>query len=326
MVKFKLKYYRFFAILIIIALMFSTLGFVQGAFADKKPTTVPTVDQLSSQDKEVINEISNMTGVKVEEIVRLKTASNTWNDVLDKLKLTSAKDSQDAIQARGNLLAESGLDADYIKKLRDEGFADSKIIEAKSLAERVTSQLKQILDANQEVPSKPTNGLDEVGPDQEDVNEQELGAYKELAGKIDLKTAVELLLKLENDFGSMEKVFDEYLLSLQIGVDLNQYLIDKEAYEKAKSEQSAKFDLNKLITMAAIEAKVLELLQNENISNRNTPEAVPDKQTDSNNVVKDDNDEIPTSPLPDVHNPKPPNPQEELMKEVNDLVNKSLNN
>ena len=301
--------------------MFSTFGVVQGVFADKKQTTIPTIDQLSSQDKEIINEISNATGVKSEEIIKLKTSSNTWNDVLDKLKSSSGQDNQDEALQRSNLLAESGLDADYIKKLRDEGFADSKIIEAKSLVNRVTSQLKQILDAQQEVPTQPS-----IGFDQEDSDKQDLEAYKELAGKIDLKTAVELLLKLETDFGSMEKVFDEYLLSLQIGLDLKDYLTDKKAYEKLKSEQSAKFDLNKMITMASIEAKVLQLLQNETKSNKNAPEAALITQTDPSAVVNDGKDEMPASPLPDVQNPKPSNPMEELMKEVNDLRNKSLFN
>lgn len=319
--KSKIKYYRSFAIALIIAMMFSTIGVVQGAFADKKQTTAHTIEQLTSQDKEIINEISNMTGVKAEEIIKLKTSSNTWNDVLDKLKSSSGKDNQDAALERSTLLAESGLEIDYIKKLKNEGFADNKIIEAKSLVNRVTSQLKQILDDKQEIPTKLANGLD-----QQDANKQEFDAYKELAGKIDLKTAVELLLKLEKDFGSMEKVFDEYLLSLQIGVDLKDYLIDKKAYEKLKSEQSTKFDLNKMITMATIEAKVLQLLQNESISNKNTLPAAPNKQADPNNVVTDGKEEIPASPLPDVQNPKPSNPMEDLMKEVNDLKNKSLLN
>ena len=321
MLKVKSKYYRSFAIVIIIALMFSTFGVVQGVFADKQPTTVTTIDQLSSQDKEIINEISNTTGVKSEEIIKLKTSSNTWNEVLDKLKSSTSKDNLDAAQARSNLLTESGLDADYLKKLRDEGFDDSKIIEAKSLVNRVTSQIKQILDVQQEVPTQPSNGLD-----QENAYKQDIESYKELAGKIDLKTAVELLLKLEKDFGSMEKVFDEYLLSLQISVDLKDYLTDKETYKKLKSEQSAKFDQTKIITMATIEAKVLQLLQNKTTSYKNTPEATPNKQTDPSTVVKDDKAAMPAFPLPDVQNPKPSNPMEDVMKEVNDLRNKSLFN
>lgn len=321
MVTYKFKHYRYFAIVLILVLMLSTVGVVQGTFAAKQPNTVQTIDQLSIQEKETVNEISNMTGVKTEEIMKLKTSSNTWNDVLNKLKSSSGMDNQDAQQKRSSLLAESGLDADYIKKLRDKGFADSKIIAAKSLVNRVTSQLKQILDANQEVPTKPVNGLD-----QEDKDKQELDAYQELASRIDVKTAVELLLKLEKEFGSMEKVLDEYLLSLQIGVDLHDYLTDKTTYEKAKSEQSAKFDLNKIITMATIESKVLELLKNENTSNQKSPQAAVNKQTDANNVAKNDKDEMPTSPLPDIQNPKPANPQEDLMKEVNDLRDKSLTN
>lgn len=321
MAKLKMKYYRYFAIMLIIALMFSTFGVVQGVFADKKQTTVQSIDQLSSQDKEIVNEISNMTGVKSEEIIKLKTTGKTWNDVLDKLKSGSEKDNKDAVQDRSNLLAEAGLDADYIKKLRDEGFTDSQIIQAKALVDRVSSQLKQILEAKSELPAQLSNPLDQENTDMQDIE-----AYNELAGKIDLKTAVYLQLKLEKDFGSMEKVLDEYLLSLQIGVDLNQYLSDKETHDKAKSEQLAKFDQNKIITLASIEAKVLELLKNENTSsNQNTVQTEPNKQTDPNNLAKDNQDEMLTSPLPDVQSTKPANPQADLMKEVNDLRNKSLN-
>lgn len=323
MVKFKNRHYQYFAIVMIAALLFSTFGAVRGVFADKKQPIVKTMDQLSAQDKQIINEVSNLTGIKAEEIIKLKTLDNTWNDVVDKLKNRSETDDQGTPQERINLLAESGLDAEFIKKLREAGFDNSKIIEAKSLVDRVTSQLKQILDANQSVPTKPSNGVS-----QEDEDAQEIAAYKELAQKIDPKTAVELLLKLEKDFGSMEKVLDEYLLSLQIEVDLKTYLTDKEAYEKEKNGQSAKFDLSKKITLATIEAKVLELIQNVNPDNTNAPQDIPDQQADLNSIVQDDKDEmqIPAGPLPDIQNPKPPNPQEEIMKEVNDLVNKSLNN
>lgn len=319
--KYKTKFSRYFAIVIIIAMMFSAFGVVQGAFAEKKPTTIPTIDQLSSQDKETINEISNMTGVKVEEIIKLKTTSNTWIDVLDKLNNRSEKDDQDVLQERSNLLAESGLDADYIKELRDDGFTNSQIIQAKALVDRVSSQLKQILEAKSELPDQLSNPLDQENTDKHDYD-----AYKELAGKIDLKTAVFLLLKLEKDFGSMEKVLDEYLLCVQIEVDLNKYFRDQEAYEKEKSEQSGKFDLNNLITLATIEAKVLELIQIENSSSKDFTEAIPNKQADETLLGEASNYEMPISPLPDVQTPKPPNPQEDVIKEVNDLRNKSLFN
>lgn len=309
------KYYKLFALIITIALITSTFGVIQ-TLDGKEQVKPPVLDTLSVQDKETVNQISNMTGVKIEEILKLKTPSNTWNDVLDKLK--SGKGNDQSSFNGSTLLAQAGLDQDFLQKLHNAGFSDSKIIEAKSLAERVTSELNQILDARQkDLTNDPNVNLQD---------KQDLDAYKALADKIDPKAAIEFLLKLEKDFGSMEKVLDEYLLSLQIDIDLREYLTDKNAYEKTKSIHLAQFDVNKIITLEKIEAKVLELLQTPKSKQDDLTQALPKQPETQNDGLKEGNNDLPSSPLPDIQSPKPDNPQADLMKEVNDLRNKSLNN
>jgi len=62
---------------------------------------------------------------------------------------------------------------------------------------------------------------------------------KEIHGKVraileapDLETMV----KLEESLGSIEKVLDEYLLSLQVDIDFDKYFTDKKSYNKLRKE------------------------------------------------------------------------------------------
>lgn len=346
---------RTIAVGITLALFFSVFGTVQGVFADKKPGTSLTMEQLSSQEQAIVAEISNLTGVKTEEIIKLKTTSNTWNDVLSELKAASGENNQEAAAVRSSLLAETDLEVEFVQKLRDEGYSDTKITEAKSLVDRVRAQLKQILENQQDQWSTPANGVNPLNPlpptatseqneptgsagqtkpnsptptlqdSQVEAGNEDLEAYQELAAKIDLQTAVELLLKLEQDLGSLEKVLDEYLLSLQISLDLKLRLSDKEAYTQAKSEQLTKVELEKIITLADIEAKVLALLQNRQLSNTlSMPQPEANQPAKSTQLLPGSQDETPFSPLPEVQSSRPPHPQADLMQEINELTNKSL--
>lgn len=320
--KLNIKHYRYFAVMMVVIFMLSIVGMLPRVSTSKKNNISQAKVSLSSQDKEIVNEISNMTGINSEKVIKLKTSNNTWNDVLDKLK---NYDNTAKNEEKSKVLAESGIDAGFINSLRKSGFSNNKIIEAKSLVERVNSQLKQILDSYKDESLTTPNKIDS-----ENVDKQEIESYKVLASKIEAKTAVYLLLRLEKDFESMDKIFDEYLLSLQIDTDLNKYIVDKKGYEKEKIEKSAKFDMSKIITMAKIESKLMEVIQKENskimnTSNVDNVQKDLNKQTDINNVTKSGNDDVPKSPLPDVQNPTPQNPQADLIKEINDLKNKSLN-
>jgi len=50
------------------------------------------------------------------------------------------------------------------------------------------------------------------------------------------------MVKLEESLGSIEKVLDEYLLSLQVDIDFDKYFTDKKSYNKLRKEKLLKID------------------------------------------------------------------------------------
>jgi len=44
------------------------------------------------------------------------------------------------------------------------------------------------------------------------------------------------MVKLEESLGSIEKVLDEYLLSLQVDIDFDKYFTDKKSYNKLRKK------------------------------------------------------------------------------------------
>ena len=124
----------------------------------------------------------------------------------------------------------------------------------------------------------------------------------------------------------MESVLNEYIYALQVEVNLEVYLINKEEYEKQKSEKGAGMDTNKLLTMEKIESKMLEVIQKKNEKNKDTFEKNPDSIAGiTANQDGKSEDELPQSPLPEIKNLEPQNPGADVMKEINDIRDKVLN-
>jgi hypothetical protein len=185
---------------------------------------------------------------------------------------------------RNKFLADEGLGDDYVDRLKKEGFKIKEIMEAKLLVERVMFQLHEITTENEKQAVSPKIEV-EVPGSNTNRPEDDTSFYAELAGKMDIKTAVTLMLKLRNDFGSLEKVLDEYLFSLQAGINLEDYLTDKRAYQKQRNEKSLAIDREKVITMAKIEEKMLKKAQE---SNTDIPPEIQDliRQSDPANFDK----------------------------------------
>ena len=106
--------------------------------------------------------------------------------------------------------------------------------------------------------SNNNNITTETIKDSVDKKGEDITAFKELLGKFDLNTSVSLMLKLKKDFGSIDNVLDEYLCCLQIGINLEDYIKDKEEYQKQKKEKAAGLDSSKIITIKIIEEKKKE--------------------------------------------------------------------
>lgn len=316
MSKIKGKFKMYISLLIVFTLLLSTLVITAGGLAKNEDNTSP---QLSNEEYEIVNDISNMTGAKAEDIIKLRNEGRAWNEILDELKY---KDTNNDTDKRSALLAETGLDSNLAAGLKSDGFTNEEISEAKMLVERVIFQLTEI---TSESTAEITQLTDETGTT---ADQEEMSRYRDLAAKIDLDTAVYLLLKLKKDFGSLENVMDEYLYCLQIGIDMEQYLADKKKYREIREEKSAGVDINRIVTLAKIEEMLLKKINSSNSRNDNT-----NKYGNDNIVDKAENadqtealeDPIPEPPIPDINTPIPRNPTDEIMQEINDIKDRSLN-
>lgn len=297
------KYYKPVAALMGIALVAQMFLFA-GEKTESKGSPV------NSDDARVAAEISNMTGVKAEDILRLKNSGKTWNEVINLLKNQSASGQQNQKDERSQLLAETGLGDQYLEKLLQEGFTQEEIMEARLLVERVMFQLKEITEDKSDKVPTPVPDL-QPGKNSED----DMAAYQKVAEHFNEKTAIYLSLKLKKEFGSLEAVLDEYLQSLQLELNLEQYLTDKKQYLQEKEEKSVALPQAELMTLAKLESKMLEQIQRNNAANRDdasTLESI-NQSIGNNNEAKSP---LPENPVPQLDDVKPKNPAEEIMQEI----------
>lgn len=297
------KYGKYIAIIIVISLLATLIPIFLNSL---KLNQVRASD--SDSEKKIAADISNMTGVKVEEIMKLRNSGRTWNEVLSKVKSTMYdKDNSDR---RDNVLTEGVLGDDYVANLEKEGYSKEKILDIKMRAERLVYDLKELTSENDNnivLPKVDTNMVEK------DTEKDFIKTCSNLTEKLDLKVAVYLAVKLEKDFGSIDKVLDEYLLSLQLEINLEQYLIDSKSYEKEKAEKTSLFT-KEVVTLAKIEDALLKKIQTDS-------KKTDDKTTTSSSTISTEiNDKVksplPDIPVPDVKDMKPQDPINEIMKEI----------
>ncbi|WP_248930457.1 hypothetical protein [Paenibacillus hamazuiensis] len=310
MSKLLMRYNKHIAILLAIALLVQMfVVFPWGTLGVRQAFTGGS----TSEDGKIAADISNLTGVTVQEIMKLKQSGKSWNEVLEVLKNRPAIGQTDK-ESRDKLLSQSGIGEDDLDSLLAQGYSNQEIKEARFIAERLQFQLKEIVEQSPlkqvEIPSAESMlNLK---------NDAKKEAYEKIAEGFSLKTAVTLMLKLKKDLGSFEAVLDEYLLALQIGLELEDYLKDKAQYAKQKEEKSMGIMRNALITLSVLEQDLLDKIKTENMS---VKEAFPDtrKTTDSVLQAKEANMPLPDVPLPKVTDVKPKNPTEEIRNEIRSL-------
>lgn len=279
-----------------------------------------TASKVTNEDNKIANDISNMTGATTYQILKLKSEGKNWNQILQSLKNTKENSGQSNSAKRNDTSAGDGLDKSFLQKLKNEGFSDTEITEAKILTDRVSCQLNEITsddnNANTQSTAKVNNSKSN--------DEEDAAQYADLSKKIKENDSIYFMLKLKNDFSSYEKVDDEYLYSLQTDLNLEEYISDKKVYESKKQEKDAEIDKDKIITLAKIEEKALEQLQKRNkaIQQSNENNKVDEQKKADNN---DKNDTLVKSPVPNVNSTRPENPNAEIMKEIDTINQNSMN-
>lgn len=273
----------------------------------------------SKEDKQIAADISNITGSKTEDILNLKKQDNSWNEVLDLLK-------RDKESSSGRI--QSGIDKDLIENLKKIGNNEKDINEAISIIERLEVQLNEISSKSENQISKDnvkpiSNNVEDFLNEEKSESEIDLKPYIDLLNKFDKKKALSLMLKLKKSFGTFEKVLDEYLLALQIDINLELFIGDQKEYEKEKNEKIGKITPDSIISIEKIEKVGLDLFKN---SNKQT------KQKESNNQVDITKQSSTNSDLENLINkndfqkqdiPKPQDPLNDVMKEINDIKNQT---
>lgn len=306
--------------LLIVTLIVPTV--LYGFVYNRNRNQAATYPLEGATDKQIVTDISNMTGVSSDKIVKLKETGLSWNEVLEQVKSVKGTGTSGR-KARSALLTEENME-ETTAKLRESGFEDRDIQEAKLSAERIAFQLSELTD-DSAAPSLP------AAPAPQGLSTQKTDARAEsiavLAKKFDSAALVYYLLVLSGEFDGPETISDEYLLSLQLELDLQQYIDDPEAYLKSKQEKSAILLPGSEITTAYIEETVLTRLNQGTAAESgktgtSTPAVAGDiKSSLTGNAEATSARE--SSPIPEVPNVQPVNPSEKIQQEL-DALNPNL--
>lgn len=267
-----------------------------------------------ANERKIAADISNSTGVETEKILALKKAGKSWNEILEYLKgKGGSTEDRNEMDKR---LTEDVLGEKDVELLIGKGFTKEEIQQATLIAERVQFQLQEITSGNGTETISDVQKVPEAGETTDTENEN-MSVYKELEGKFNIKTVTALMLKLKASFGSMEQVMDEYLYSLQVDINLEDYLADREAYQKKKNDKSLEAENKKIITMSDIENEMLKAMQQNHVDNDIKEAPDSNKKPSDNTGWKAD--DKPASPLPEMEDVTPQNPGEDILKEIQQI-------
>lgn len=278
-----------FVVLITGVVAFSELTTKTGA-KDKKFVSI------DSNDREVINQIANTTGAKVEHITKLRQQGKDWNEILELVKT-------------GNYDGEIDT-ADYKSLLEQED--KQEVEDVRTIVERVSFALKEIYSKKQVV--------QKAGPEIEDVSadkdaEEDIEEYYKLFELFENDKLIYLCMKLKAEYDTYENVIDEYLYCLQIEIDLADLLKNKDGFEKQMQEKGVLKNRIEAITINKIEFKMLEVVKNSS----DTEVSREEEKKDADSTIVDPTQTTDHDPVKAII---PKKPQEEVLEEIEKIKEK----
>lgn len=190
--------------------------------------------------------------------------------------------------------------------LKKENFDSDKITYAKFLSAQIVFALDEITRDNI-IPSQ--NTLIDKAQDAQTI--EDISNFSKLKEQFDQNQSVYFALKLEEAFGGVQQVLDEYLYCLQTDIDLFLYLENKEVYEKEILEKELVIPRNQATTVD----KILQYKQNSEVLNA-TNQSVVSEHTQEN-LVQNEIEQNLIKP----HNPRPVDPAEQVKQEIKELQN-----
>lgn len=304
----KLNHKRAIAVLLTVCVLVTMVPILVN-FQGKESIVAADTDE-----KKIAADISSSTGVEIEMILTLKNNGMTWNEILDYLKGKGG--SNEGRAKMEELLTEDVLGEEEAGELLAAGFTTEEIQQASLLAERVQFQLQEIINSNDTEITTAGQNVPVTG----EINtpkKEDLEVYTALAEKFNLKTIITLMLKLQAFFGSMEQVMDEYLYSLQVDLDLEEYLTDSEAYLGKKKDKGIEIAHIRILTMSDIETGMIKAIQQKDVYNTANEASVTTINPSDNEDLTVDNG--PDSPLPKMKDVTPANPGEDILLEIQQI-------
>lgn len=267
-----------------------------------------------TNDKKIAADISSTTGVEAEKILALKKDGKSWNEILEYLKGKGG--STEDREEMENLLTENVLGEEDTEQLLAAGFTAEEIQQATLLAERVQFQLQEITSSTGTEVTTDVQSVPMADGNDDAIND-DMAAYKALEEKLNLKTIIILMIKLKDAFGSMEEVMNEYLYSLQVDINLEDYLTDSEAYLEKKKDKSIEAQSKKILTMSDIENEMLKAIQQNDVNNviNEDPGSTVNSLDNTDRAV----DDGPVSPLPEMKDVAPGNPGDDILLEIQQI-------
>uniref|UniRef100_UPI0013E35BA6 hypothetical protein n=1 Tax=Paenibacillus kobensis TaxID=59841 RepID=UPI0013E35BA6 len=267
----------------------------------------------ADQDLDIAADISNLTGASTKEVSELRATGLSWNEVLGRLK---GQDGGTKAQReeRSTLLTETGME-EIVVKLRDMGYEEEKLQAAKMLAERVEFQLDEIVRGIGTIqPAVPVPGADH-----KDNAQQE--AVQHIGERYEAGLALYYMMLLQEELGSSEAVLDEYLLALQLDLDLADRIRDRKTYDEAKEKAIGLLAPGDIVTVSRLEEMMLDKLRPVDASTDAT--APTDTGAAGVEVGQQAGQPQQDSLLPEVPDVKPVNPGERVRAEL-DALNPNL--
>lgn len=305
------------ALFLAVVLIFSSIIIVNESIVSTgraKSETNPNIDN------KIVSDLSNMSGYSTEEILKLKADGMNWNEITEYLKSQGNKVNISKMkEEREKRLVEIGLGEDLIKQLYNDGFSKDEINSTKMFVERIIFGLREICGDNTKL---QTNTKVIAEPNQVESLEIEIESYSKLLDKISIDEALYFIVKLKNEFGSMDKVMDEYILALQIDLDFGLYIKNKDEYIKQKAEKVLILDMQKIINTEKIETKLLQKFSNKNESYKENDRIGISAKSDK--IVNNDFEQFGKDaklPSPDIKVVRPLDPSQEIQNETQKLLN-----
>lgn len=266
----------------------------------------------TSQDRQTAQELSDMTGLAPYRLLELKREMGDWNRVLQ------------AVQDGGETAEEDLTDEELAE--RCSAFASDEVEAAEALVERVVFSLREII-ARQQAEELAAPAAPTIAPAGEPAEEER--GYEALEASLQKNRAIWLVLATAQAQGSQQAALDEYLYSLQVGVDYELYLTDAEEYEKQAAQQSAGLTRESAITVMEIEQALLELLSG---ADGQEPDAAAENPAPSPGEVQDEPGEpeqsygVPAPAAPsavpgqtELQRPSAPKPGAEVYEEIESI-------